>query len=79
MNWCNMLATMQPWRHKYALTHYDADPDNDAWMILVFNNGSFTNQEIEDWIGNFPLSVCSVQSFFYTSFVSGVVCLIMLL
>lgn len=33
------------------------DMENDAWMILVFNNGSFTNVEIEDWIGNYPLSV----------------------
>ena len=32
-------------------------------MILVFNNGSFTNLEIEDWIGNFPLSVCTAQTF----------------
>lgn len=54
---------MQSWLHKYALTYCDADPENDAWMILVFNNGTFTNLEIEDWIGNFPLSVCSVQTF----------------
>lgn len=27
-------------------------------MILVFNNGTFTNNDIEDWIGNFPLLVC---------------------
>ncbi|DBB11689.1 TPA: hypothetical protein ACH3X3_007070 [Trebouxia sp. C0006] len=39
----------------------NADPDNDAWMILVFNNGSFTNQEIEDWIGNFPLSYTALS------------------
>lgn len=26
-------------------------------MVLVFNNGSFTNVEIGDWIGNYPLAV----------------------
>ncbi|KAA6424832.1 MAG: oxalate decarboxylase [Trebouxia sp. A1-2] len=46
-----------------GLGHFlkNADPENDAWMILVFNNGSFTNLEIEDWIGNFPLSYTALS------------------
>lgn len=37
------------------------DPVNEAWAILVFNNGTFTNVEIGDWIDNYPRAVSSVD------------------
>ena len=38
-----------------------ADPVNEAWAILVFNNRTFTYLEIGDWIGNYPLAVSQLM------------------